>query len=242
MGLAVDLEPGLVESAVLCARRDAPEERAFRGERDRLYAIAEPEVREAAFAAHHTRWFARLGLGRPLERALDEYPEIADRCERCIVASAPAGAHEAADLLVAPPARPTVLLRVRPETVAAPARFLLLLRRELLHIADMLDPAFGYRPRLASTGRGPLADRLLADRYRVVWDVVVDGRLARMGRAPSSMRQERLQEFRRAFPGPDAEAAFERLFAGPRCAHADLLGFAAESAPARSELAASAGH
>jgi hypothetical protein len=225
----IDFEPRLVETVVLAARRDRREERAFRAERDRLYEIADPEAREAAFAEHHARWFTRLGFGGALETVLDEYPEIGARCGRCIVGSALTAADESADLLVAPPGPPTVLIRVRPETVCVSERFSFLLRRELLHVADMLDPAFDYDPGLGRTARGRLAERLLADRYRVVWDVWVDGRLARMGRAPSGVRDVRLREFACAFPGmgESMEAAFDRFFDASRCTHAEIVSFAA---------------
>ena len=55
-------DPGLVDEAVLLSERTAPRDaaRAFRRERDRVYDIADPDEREAAFQALHLRWFARL--------------------------------------------------------------------------------------------------------------------------------------------------------------------------------------
>ncbi len=240
-GPAVDYERALVEAAVLAWLGGRPEERAFQAERDGVYEIPDPEAREAAFAALHGAWFERLRLDRPLPKALAERPEIAGRCARCIVARVMAARDESADLLVAPPALPTLLVRVRAATLCVPERWERLLRHELLHVADMLDPTFDYAPRLPSSPEGPAHDRRLAERYRVLWDAYVDGRLARAGWAPAQAREARLEEFARAFPelGDRAAAAFERFFDAARRTHADLVAFA-QSAGAGQPVAFSA--
>jgi hypothetical protein len=92
----------------------------------------------------------------------------------------------------------------------------------------MLDRDFGYEPRLPA-GDGPtLRAGRRAERYRVLWDAYVDGRLVAAGRAPVSVRLARLREFGRAFPelGEQAETAFRRFFEAGRCTHADLVAFA----------------
>jgi hypothetical protein len=63
-----------------------------------------------------------------------------------------------------------------------------LLRHELMHVADMLDPAFGYERSLPTSDDGPSADNIVRDRYRVLWDVTIDGRLARAGLAHPDAR------------------------------------------------------
>jgi hypothetical protein len=232
---SVGWERPLVEAVVLAAVRGRPEEARFLGERERQYEIADPEAREEAFAALHRAWFERLGLDQPLASALAECPGIAGRCGRGIVARAFASADEAADLLVAPPAPPTVLVRVRAATVCVPERFLRLLRPELLHVADMLDPAFGYEPRLPPAEDGLDRGRALADRYRVLWDAFVDGRLLRAGRAPASVRAERRADFARAFGelGAETDAVFARFFSATDLTHVDLVAFARGAGGAR---------
>jgi hypothetical protein len=217
-----EYEPALVEAAVLAALRGSPGEAALHRERDPLYSIADCDERETAFARLHAQWFEGLGLDRPLRGALAERPEIGWECGRAIVARAPSARHEGADLRLAPPARPTLLLRLMPETLAAGERAWRLLRRELLHVADMLDPAFGYEPRV---GAGAPLDPGRQERYRVLWDAYVEGRLVRSGGAPAAAGAEVLREFTRAFPALGAEgvAAFRRFFDGPSCTHADLV-------------------
>jgi hypothetical protein len=76
-----------------------------------------------------------------------------------------------------------------------------------------------------------LLDNRRAERYRVVWDAYVDGRLVAASRALVAVRAERLTEFRRAYPelGDGVEAAFERFFEARRCTHAELVAFASVS-------------
>jgi hypothetical protein len=226
--MPIDYEPALVESAVLASVGDG---RAFHDERDPLYAIDDVEARDTAFAGLHARWFERLELDRSLTTALAERPEVEAACARCVVGRAGVAAAEAADLLVAPPARPTLLVQLTPTRLAKPERALAFLRHELLHVADMLDHEFGYEPRLPPTGGGRLLDDRRAERYRVLWDAYVDGRLVAASRALPAVRAERLSEFSRAYPelGDRVGQAFERFFAARRCTHAELVAFAIAS-------------
>jgi hypothetical protein len=223
--LDVAWAPDLVEATLLEALRSHPDEPPFRRQRDAAYDVPDPEEREAAFADLHANWFRRLGFAAPLELALGERPEIAGRCARALVVRALSSRDEAADLLVAPPARPTLAIRILPETLGRAERALPLLRRELAHVVDMLDPAFGYSPRLDADAR----ESLLRARYRVLWDVSVDGRLARRGHASPGARAGRWREFRAAFVeiADSAETIFARLWEADRVTHAELLTLAA---------------
>lgn len=227
MPLDPEYQPELIEATVLVALGGHPEERGFRRERDRLYEIPDVEAREVAFTRLGVRWFVRLGLDRALREALGEQPAVAAGCGRAIVAPAVDRRAECADLLVAATASRTLLVRLTPETLSAHDRALLVLRHELFHVADMLDPAFGYERRLAGPEAGSPRDHLLRDRYRALWDAFIDGRLARLGRAPAGAREERWRDFRQAFPelGERAEAAFERFWRARRRTHADLMAF-----------------
>lgn len=62
----------------------------------------------------------------------------------------------------------------------------------------------------------------------MVWDVAVDGRLARRGRASPGARADRWREFRDAFAelGESAEPIFARVWDADRVTHAELLALA----------------
>ncbi len=236
----VSYEPRLVEEAVFHAVRGHSQERAFHRQKDRLYETKDPEAREAGFRGFHGTWFETLGLARPIVQALDEQPSIAAATRSCQVASARARPEEGAELFVGPAGdalsdreRRWVVIRLSPEALAIPDRVLQFLRHELLHIADMLDPRFDYEPRLPEPAAGPAPERLLRDRYRVLWDTTIDGRLMRLGRAPASARPDRLRDFARTFPmlGAHTEATFARFFDRDSGTHTDLATFAAHPGP-----------
>lgn len=229
-------DAGLVEESVLLAERglSATEAAAFRAERDRIYEAEEPDEREARFEALHGRFFLRLGLDRPLHEALVERPELLVRTSGCRVLPGLSRSDEAADVrraVDAPPAAaPTIVVHLRPQSLLDPDALRTLLRRELLHVADMLDPAFGYVRELPCVDRDPAIVSLLRERYRVVWDASIDGRLCREGFLGPQARADRRHDFSRAFrmPGERAEAAFARWFEGPRPTHAAILAFVQE--------------
>jgi hypothetical protein len=69
----------------------------------------------------------------------------------------------------------------------------------------------------------------LRARYRVLWDVSVDGRLARRGHALPDARAGRWREFRAAFAelADSVETTFARLWDADGVTHAELLALAA---------------
>jgi hypothetical protein len=115
-----------------------------------------------------------------------------------------------------------------------------LLRREILHVLDMLDPAFGYIPEVSSGESDPALMTLLRERYRVVWDATIDGRLCREGLLGTGVRAARLAEFTSAFPAlmEGAQTAFAEWFDGRQPRHAAIVAFIRErSATARAPAA-----
>lgn len=239
-------DPALVEEAVLLAERVAPraEALAFRRERDRVYETADPEQREASFRSLHLQWFVRLALHDIVEQVVAERADIADRVGEGRVLRALARREEGADLVdqVAPGAvdsRPILVVRLRPTTLFEPEALGALLRHELMHVADMLDPAFGYERSLPNSDDGPSGDNILRDRYRVLWDVTIDGRLTRARHDPCSVwlpdqpnptRDARWQEFAATFSmlGDGCQEGFDEWFNRVEPTHARLLAFARE--------------
>ena len=233
-------DPELVEEAVLLAETtmDRADARAFRRERDRLYDVADIRERDARFHALHARWFTRADLNRVIEQSLAEREGIAARLTDGLVVRALTRAEEGADLMDrvavgAPNPAPILVLRIRSERLIDPERLRAFLRHELMHIADMLDPAFGYQRTAPSSDDGPSHDNLLRDRYRVLWDVTIDGRLANAGLTDAQVRDARRQEFATAFRmlGIRCEPAFDEWFDCGQPTHAGLLAFAATPQP-----------
>jgi hypothetical protein len=237
---ALAYSPELVEEAVLLAERTLPaaDRRAFRRERDRLYERSDLDERERQFRSLHRHWFVRLGLGRAVEQAIAESVRHVHRVREARIVGAIAQREEGADLVDRVVTdtggqEPLLVIRLRPETLLDSAAVRALLRHELIHVADMLDPEFGYQRTLPPTGEGPSADTIVRDRYRVVWDVTIDGRLARAGRGTTA-RSARWTEFAATFPmlGDHLPDAFEAWFDCAKPTHAALAAFARAPAAA----------
>jgi len=230
----VRYEPGFVESAVFFAVRERPEERVYHRERSRLYGIGDPEKRERAFHNLDAQWFARLGLADPIERAVGEQPLVLSKVGHCLVAGAPEKKAEGAELFVTPEAaggketKPSTCILLQPASLLDAASLLTFLRHEMLHIVDMIDPGFGYEPALPPAEGGPTHDALLKNRYRVLWDTTIDGRMTRRGWAEAALRADRLNDFAREFPmlGERTEDLFGGFFDRESHTHAELVAFA----------------
>jgi hypothetical protein len=226
----LDYDPRLVEEAVHLRIRGDRNERGFHGGRERIYLLPDAEEREREFQRFHASWFVRLDLGRTIREAWDELPILAGR--RCCVFAARSASEEGADLHQWRATRSdesegggTVVIRMTATRFLAPLSLQLWLRRELMHVADMCDPAYGYSPVWPASQRDPAALNIQRERYRVLWDTWIDGRLFRRGALPREIRELRLAEFTAAFPvsGPDAARRFEEIFDAEAQTHAALL-------------------
>ena len=245
--MRIEYEPRFLEEAVRGAIATSRAARAFHRERERIYDIADAEARAAAFDALNVAWCERLGLTHVVDEVLAEEPLVQGGVERVVVGRPPTSGDVGAELIVRdgaaggdPPPTRVVRLLVRAEWLLEPETLVPLLRRELRHVADMLDPAFGYSPELPpSAGRGH--ERLVRDRYRAAWNATVDGRLMRAGVLPATVREQRWAEFAAVFGTLDdaAPGAFAALFDDPAPTHARLLALA--TAPRTVVVGADAG-
>lgn len=227
-------DPRLIEETVFFALRGHPQAREFQKQRDRVYEIGNLEERERLFGELNRSWFIRLELGNVIEEALGEQPTISACVESCFVLRAAQTKEQGAELFVAgddrvaESARRTLRILLTPDSLLKPETLLRLMRHELFHIADMLNPTFAYQPVLPKTEGGPTYDTLITNRYRALWDVTINGRMARRGWIAGSVRDEQLSEFIRAFPmlGERTEDAFNLFFNGLEHSHPELAAFA----------------
>jgi hypothetical protein len=190
-------------------------------------------LREAQFQRLALHWFTRFGLRERLEGIIHQHASFASSVATGRIVRAVKGSAEGADLVdvtarESPGSRPMLVVRLRPESLLAPEPLAAFLRHELMHIRDMLDPAFGYDRTPPQSDAGPSADNLLRDRYRVLWDVTIDGRLAQASPGRPQVRDLRWREFKRAFAalGDGCADAFDHWWNLPHPTHAALLAFA----------------
>ena len=214
----VEYDPVLVEQAVrLAVRSDPSSEQSLHRQVDPLYAIDDHEERDRAFTRTYAKWFTQLGLGRPLTELIAERPVIDRRVAMCLVRMAPRRKAESAELFVrrdspsAPIAR-TLVIQLCAESLVEPESARSFLRRELLHVSDMLDDDFGY-VREEFDGL-PARQNLVRDRYGVLWDIYVERRLM----DDDLVGRERMEHLRVGFEKaftlggqPPSDDAFDRV-------------------------------
>src|SRR3990172_1346061 len=182
--MRLEFDARLIEEAVFAAVRrraaagEAERAATYRRRLDTLYDLPPgSRERERGFRVLHAAWFEGLGLEAGVRDRVGEVRALASGCDRLLVDKALTRRHEGAELFVRGAAggvARTAVVRLRPELLADPEAAAPFLRRELLHLADMVDPAFGYRPHLPDED-DPARANLWRDRYRVCWDACVDG-------------------------------------------------------------------
>jgi hypothetical protein len=195
-----------LESAVfLCARGQRKgvaslQVARFHREREKLYAILEPDARNAAFFKLHLEWFREWGLEKLLAEPLAEFPLLCSRLRILAFRQARGKNDDGAELYVNEAGERTGMVALRAERLANDAPLGAFLRHELTHLHDMVAPEFGYAPDLVLPNPTPGQHRLARERYRLLWDVTIDGRLTRAGRQTVASREQRWLEFGAAFP------------------------------------------
>lgn len=195
------VDPALAEEAVfermrVLEARSHPDAQRWQREREALYAVTS-EQRKAPFEALAERWFDRLGLLRPLSTALSSTPCARELVDELRVHRAARRAQEGSELY-RDGDRARLVFGLTPLRFAHSEALEEFFLRECLHAEDMLDPAWGYTPRLPSEpGEEPAHAELVRDRLRVLWKARVQGRMARLrGTLPASVAEP---EFLRAF-------------------------------------------
>jgi hypothetical protein len=240
--LPLVLPPGFVEEVVLRVIGRSRLEPAFRRARDRLYRLPPGECRERAFQELHAAWFAGLGAARPIETALAEFTLLQEHCIECVVTQARRRDDDGADLLVKRgddgSLERRVALALRPAAFDDPSSLQAWLRLELMCVADMVDPAFGYEPALPGADGGPMAARAVQERYRALWTATAVGRLERRGGVPLEASTAARRALVNAFPmlGEAAHKLFAQMSAAELPTHAALAAWAV--APRSQSLAA----
>lgn len=226
-----------VEAAVLAVAQSPSgnlpslQVRRFHGERERCYRLTDADERNDAFFRCHLVWFRSWGLEGRLTGVVREFPLIEPGLQLLAFRTARGQRDEGAELYVSAENGRTAVVALRPALLESQARVQEILRHECGHLADMLDPAFGYSPELPSTGPGGAHSRILRERYRLLWDIAIDGRLERSGRGIEGRRRRHEVHFSQAFhfwPESRRAVEFESLWNEPRPNHAALMVLAAD--------------
>ncbi len=227
----------LVEAAVLRVTAEAasaipaPQRTRFLAERERCYRVLDPDERNAAFARVHLDWFREWGLAARLEAGVSPFPQLTSALTALAFRKARHRGEEGAELHSDADGRRRGVVALRPERVTDPNALTPFLHHELAHLADLVDPDFGYTPDPGEAGISPALQRLVTERYRLLWNIRIDGGLHRRGLATVADASCRREEFERAFgflPAAQRAELFADLWNGRRGRHAELLALAAD--------------
>ncbi|MBM3837606.1 MAG: hypothetical protein FJ398_06525 [Verrucomicrobia bacterium] len=225
----------LIESVVfLCvsgkrAGIPALQIRRYYRERERAYAMSDPDERNAGFARLHAAWFHEWDLDRGLAAVAADFPLLEPSLQAMAFRKARNKFEEGADLYVNASGERHGVVALRAERFARDAALRAFLNHELMHVSDMVDPSFGYARDASQFGETASQKRLVQERYRLLWDVTIDGRLTGLGRATEAAMERRRDEFERAYNFLDADqrrALFESLWTGASPRHPALLDLA----------------
>lgn len=203
----------------------------FHREREKLYAILDPDERNTAFFNLHLEWFREWGLEKPITDVLKEFPLLSEKLSVLAVRKTRNKNDDGAELYVNEAGQHSAILALRPESFERDVFLRDYVRHEFTHLHDMLDPAFGYAPTLDLPGLNGAQMRLARERYRLLWDITIDGRFAAAGRLPMQSQEQHAAAFARGYsfwPEQKQAEVFASLWQNKSPSHAGLLALIAD--------------
>jgi hypothetical protein len=223
-------------AAFLCAsgrRKGVPSLQIarFQREREKPYAILDPDERNTAFFNLHLEWFREWGLEKLLTDLLKEFPLLSEKLNVLAVRKTRNKNDDGAELYVNETGQRSAILALRPESFEQDAALRDYVRHEFTHLSDMLDAAFGYAPTLDLPGLNGAQQRLARERYRLLWDITIDGRLAAAGHSPLAVREQHAAAFARGYsfwPLERQTETFNSLWSNGAPRHAQFLALIAD--------------
>lgn len=189
---------------------------------DPIYESFPLEERDQQFEKLHLKFFHKLGLGEGLKKVLAEFPTI-NGYELRVRKALPMG-EDKADLRTRGEIK-SIEIKLKPALFLDSDRLARKLRHELMRVSDMLDSGFGYRNE-ANASSNPAEDWAIRESYSFIWDIYVDGRLAREGKETISDKEKRAEEFGflyQGLPASQRRVAFEALWNARELTHDGIL-------------------
>ncbi|MBT3353063.1 MAG: hypothetical protein HOC91_11125 [Nitrospinaceae bacterium] len=196
--------------------------KSFRDKADDIYENAPLRKRGAAFSSLYRKFIWTLGYPERVSEIFEEVDKEARLPSVCILTRVMRRDEEGAQLSED---GMQLGIQIRSDSLLDVERCRYLLRHELTHILDILDPAFGYDTTRPLSEVSPSEESLFRDRYRTLWDLSVDGRLESKWHLPQGLKEQRAGEFKSLFSNLGTEAAdrvIEILWGGYRLSSGEL--------------------
>ena len=183
----------------------------YHGKRNEIYDLEE-ERRPKKFRELDSDFFNRLGYDVYLKEIFEEFPDIEEKIKEVHVRRATTKQNEGSNVV---DEGTKVIIRLYPELfIEGSNEIRMVIRHELMHVPDMMNSKFGYDVN-EDFGRSPMEERIIRDRYRLFWDISVDGRLINKGLETTASREERKREFDSFFskiPEETRDLIFDKLW------------------------------
>ena len=166
------------------------------------------------------------------EIAYDLAREFEERIKEVIVKRAINKVDEGSNVLNRVSGNPIIEMRVLASRFSNPEEALDLdafLIQEFMHAKDMVDPEFDYED--AFIPGNPSVKNLITSRFRLLWNMYVDSRLARMGVVsvlPKEARFREFDNFYRKIPDKQRRGIFEGIWVTEKFTHEELLSMATD--------------
>ena len=162
----------------------------YHEKRDAIYEMEE-ESRPRKFRELDSDFFNRLGCDVYIKEIFDEYPDIKEKIESVHVRRATTRQNEGSNVV---DEGRKVIIRLYPEIfIEGINEIRRVIRHELMHVSDMMNKEFNYNVN-EEFSPSPMEERIMRDRYRLFWDISVDGRLVNKGLETTATRDERKRE------------------------------------------------
>jgi hypothetical protein len=203
----------------------------FHRERESLYVISDLDERNTAFFRLHLGWFREWKLEETLVRLSNEHALLRAALSVLVFRKARVKSDEGAELYVSTENGRTGVVALRVERFGQPEGLTRFLRHEFTHLNDMVNPSFGYSPHLHLPGQNLAQQRLTRERYRLLWDITIDGRVTALRDDIAGDCEQHRAAFDRAFgfwPESKRDAIFHGLWLNPEPHHVELLAIAAD--------------
>ena len=183
----------------------------YHEKRDAIYEMEE-ESRPRKFRELDSDFFKRLGCDVYIKEIFDEFLDIQEKIESVHVRRATTRQNEGSNVV---DEGRKVIIRLYPEIfIEGINEIRRVIRHELMHVSDMMNSKFEYNVN-EEFSPSPMEERIMRDRYRLFWDISVDGRLVNKGLETTATRDERKREFDSFFskiPEGSRELIFSKMW------------------------------
>jgi len=166
------------------------------------------------------------------EIAYDLAREFEERIKEVVVKRAINKVDEGSNVLNRVSGHPIIEMRVLASRFSNPEEAMDLdafLIQEFMHAKDMVDPEFDYED--AFFPGNPSVKNLITSRFRLLWNMYVDARLARMSVVsvlPKEARFREFDNFYRKIPDKQRRGIFEGIWVTEKFTHEELLSMATD--------------